>query len=262
MKTGYTLVISLICILISATASGQLAVRFHHLAGDKGLVTGHSYKTPAGDSLTISLLQYYISNIELTKAGGGTYTIPKKESFFLVKQQADSTKEITLTVPEGAYSAISFLVGIDSITSTQNIGERKGVLDPGRDMAAGESMYWTWNSGYIFFKMEGSSPAIPADATGFREFEFHIGGYGGFNSPTVNNIRRVTLHLPVKEPLQVRPGKKTIAHLQFDVLRVFNAVWNIDLKTQHHIMLTPVSARIADNYARGFTYRNTEYQNK
>lgn len=250
--------------LLAGTASpAQVLLHLDHRVGKQPLVLDSVwYRTSGGDSLTFSLLQYFISNIELIKTNGEKYTIPKKESFFLVKEQADSTRTIALTAPEGIYSAISFLVGVDSVTSTLCIGERKGVLDPGRDMSAGESMYWTWNSGYIFFKLEGSSPGIPADATGFRQFEFHIGGYGGYNSPTINNIRRVTIHLPAKEPLRVSTDKKTIVHLQFDVLQVLDAVWRIDLKTQHHIMLTPVSSRIADNYARGFTYRSVEYQNR
>lgn len=263
LKTAKFLPLLLTGLLAGAASTAQVLLRLDHRMGKQSLVLDSLvYRTPAGDSLRISLLQYYISNIELIKANGERYVIPKKESFFLVKEQADSTKKIALPVPEGIYSAISFLVGVDSVTSTLGIGERKGVLDPGRDMAAGESMYWTWNSGYIFFKLEGTSPTIPADATGFRQFEFHIGGYGGYNSPTINNLRRVTVRLPAKEPLRVGTHKKAIVHLQFDVLQVLHAVWTIDLKTQHHIMLTPVSSRIADNYARGFAYRSVEYQNK
>lgn len=253
----------LIGMLFCHTSTAQLLLRLDHRVGKQSLVLDSTvYRTPAGDSLRISLLQYYISNIELIRSRGEKHIIPKKESFFLVKEQADSTKTIALSAPEGVYSAISFLVGVDSVTSTLGIEERKGVLDPGRDMAAGESMYWTWNSGYIFFKLEGSSPTIPADATGFRQFEFHIGGYGGYNSPTINNIRRVTIHLPAKEPLRISMDQKAVLHLQFDILQVLKAAWTIDLKTQHHIMLTPLSSRIADNYAQGFSYRSVEYQTR
>lgn len=249
--------LSMIALLSCAVVPAQVTLRFdHHAGGRKFVPDKEFYKTSANDTVTISLLQYYISNIALLKNDGTTYTIPKNASFFLVKEQFDSSKSIVLDVPDGVYKAITFLIGIDSLTSTLNIEERKGVLDPGKDMAASESMYWTWNSGYIFFKMEGSSPNIPADKTGFRQFEYHIGGYGGYNSPTINNIRRVTIELPARSPLRVRNHKPATVQIRFDVLSVFN---QLDLKQQHHVMLTPASAQIADNYARGFTYGGTQY---
>lgn len=257
MKPLHPLYLSFIFILVCCTSTAQLVLRFNHRVGGQQLVTDSvTYKTAASEPFTISLLQYFISNIELTMKDGRKFPLPKKESFFLVKQDLDSSKTLVLHVPEGVYTAISFLVGVDSMTSTLPIEERTGVLDPGRDMAASESMYWTWNSGYIFFKMEGSSPAIPADKTGFRQFEYHIGGYGGYNSPTINNIRRITLPLPAKAPLQVRNNKKALVNIHFNVLQVID---HIDLSKEHHIMLTPASSRIAGNYAKAFSLAGTEF---
>ena len=239
---------------------GQLVIKFNNRVGTEDLKTDlENYKTTSGLPFSVSLLQYFISNFQLTKSNGEIVTIPKKESFFLVKQSIDSSRELMLNVPPGNYSAISFLVGIDSLTSTLPLTERTGVLDPGRDLAAGESMYWTWNTGYIFFKMEGGSSAIPADPTGFREFEFHIGGYGGYNSPTLNNIRKIDLR-PGKNKLAVRKNQKTVVSVTFDILKVFDSKTALDLKQHHHVMLAPVSADIADNYARGFSYEKTEYK--
>lgn len=237
---------------------GQLVIKFNNRVGKEAVTTDiEKYKTTNGTPFSISLLQYFISNIQLTKANGEVVPVAKTENFFLIKQHVDSSREIVLHVPPGNYSAISFLVGIDSLTSTLPLEERQGVLDPGRDLAAGESMYWTWNTGYIFFKMEGGSADIPADPTGFREFEFHIGGYGGFNSPTMNNIRKVVIDADNKKWTVAAKGK-TILALTFDVLSVFTT---IDLKQHHHIMLTEKSSDIADNYSRGFSFEKIEYRN-
>jgi len=46
-------------------------------------------------------------------------------------------------------------------------------------------MFWTWNSGYIFFKLEGNSP-VSTQPNG--KIEYHI---GGFQSPT-SAIRKYT----------------------------------------------------------------------
>ncbi|AXY72648.1 hypothetical protein D3H65_01070 [Paraflavitalea soli] len=255
-----TLSLSFMLLLVCCSATAQVVLHFDNRVGTQSLTNSQgAHKTTANEPFTVTLLQYYISNIELTKANGDKYIIPKKESCFLVKQHLDSSKSLAINLPEGLYTTISFLVGVDSLTSTLPIEERTGVLDPGRDMAASESMYWTWNSGYIFFKLEGSSPAIPADKTGFREFEYHIGGYGGYNTPTLNNIRRISLPLPSNAPLRVRNHQKAVVHIRFNVQQLLD---RIDLKKHHHIMLTPESARIADNYAAAFSYGGTDYPNK
>lgn len=238
----------------------QLTLQFdNRVAGRKLLTDTVSYATPQGDTLTVSRLQYFISNIMLRKASGEPWALPKAGNFFLVKQSDDTSRRIVIDVPAGVYKEISFLIGVDSLSSTLPVEQRTGVLDPAQGMSGGEGMYWTWNSGYIFFKLEGSSPSVPRDKTGFREFEYHIGGYGGYNTPTINNLRRVTLPLPERSPLRMRAGRKSVVHIRFDVATVLKG---IDLATQHHIMLAPASSRIADNYANAFTYGGIEYPNK
>ena len=64
------------------------------------------------------------------------------------------------------HDKIKFNLGIDSLTNVS--GVMGGDLDPTK------GMYWTWQSGYINFKMEGSSAVCP---TRNHEFQFHIGGY-------------------------------------------------------------------------------------
>ena len=49
-------------------------------------------------------------------------------------------------------------------------------------------MYWTWQSGYINFKLEGSSPLCN---TRHHAFEFHIGGY---HHP-YNSLQRISLNV-------------------------------------------------------------------
>jgi hypothetical protein len=47
-------------------------------------------------------------------------------------------------------------------------GALSGDLDPSK------GMYWSWQSGYINFKVEGKSPSCK---TRKNKFQFHIGGY-------------------------------------------------------------------------------------
>lgn len=259
-KPRSILLLLILPLLAGNMATAQLVLQLDHRAAGRKLVTDSvSYPTGGGDSLTISLLQYFVSNIELRKTSGEKLVLPRTGNYFLVRQSDDSSKRLVLNIPPGAYKEISFLIGVDSLTSTLPVEQRTGVLDPSQGMSSGEGMYWTWNSGYIFFKMEGSSPSVPRDKTGFREFQYHIGGYGGYNTPTINNLRRVTIALPARTPLRIRTGHKSIVHIRFEATAV---VKDIDLSRQHHIMLAPESAQIAGNYAAAFTYGGTEYPNR
>ena len=137
-----------------------------------------------GESLKITKLKYYVSNFVLTNADGTIYTVPQDSCYFLIDESDPATHEPALKVPEGEYKTLTFTVGVDSLRNTMDISKRTGVLDPATTAA---DMYWGWNSGYIFFKVEGTSPVITAAG---NVFQYHIGGFGGYSSPTPNNLKK------------------------------------------------------------------------
>jgi hypothetical protein len=75
--------------------------------------------------------------------------------------------QVKFDVPDNIkFNTLKFNLGIDSITN--NAGAMGGDLDPTN------GMYWTWQSGYINFKLEGVSSKCPSRN---HEFQFHLGGY-------------------------------------------------------------------------------------
>lgn len=80
----------------------------------------------------------------------------------------DASKEtsFSIDVKEGKYSQIEFLLGVDSVRNFS--GAQTGALDPMNDM------FWTWNSGYVMFKIEGHSDSSAATN---NKLEHHVGGY-------------------------------------------------------------------------------------
>jgi hypothetical protein len=242
----------------NSSATSELTLEFDNIAGDQQLILNNvNYINAAGESFTVSLLQYYISNIRLKKADGTVFAVPQKESYFLVQEQTPASRLCTVKVPVGEYKEVSFIVGVDSLRSTMPIGERTGVLDPGNFPSGHEGMYWSWNSGYIFLKMEGTSPAAPADPAGGHNYRFHIGGFGGYSSPTVNNIREVTLDLTAKGVAQVKTGRKSQVHINMDIQKIMNGTSNVSLATNSTVMFGAFSSNIADNYRNAFTHVHT-----
>lgn len=230
---------------------GTVVLEFDNVVGPQELVlSGPSYVNATGESFTVTTCKYYISNVVLYRQDGARYTIPQDSSYFLVDEASASSRLATLSrVPSGTYTSISFMIGVDSLRSASDVSRRTGVLDPG---TAAADMYWVWNSGYIFMKLEGSSPAAPEAPSGERMFRYHVGGFGGITSPTINNIRTVTLPIP-GAGMKVQRDKKTTMHLLADIMRIFDATPNVSIAANPTVMFAPFSSTIAGNYATMFS---------
>ncbi len=128
---------------------------------------GKSYFSESwNDSFTISTLRFYISEIELLNSDKVVYTFPKKHSL------VDAETQMNLNLPfqtSRKYDKIRFQIGVDSLSNANAV--MSGDLDPIH------GMYWTWQSGFIHWKIEGNSPSCP---TRNHFFQYHI---GGFRSP-------------------------------------------------------------------------------
>jgi hypothetical protein len=234
-----------------------LSIEFDNIAGGANLrLNSESYKTAAGDTFSVDLLQYFISNIKLLTTGGHEYIVPQDSSYFLIKESEAEARFARLQVPEGDYTSLTFTLGVDSLRSTMDVSKRKGVLDPAGGMENG--MYWGWNSGYIFFKMEGLSPQAPSDPTGQHKFRYHIGGFGGYSAPTINNIKTITLGLNAGGTAKVREGRKCNIHLLVDILKALNGSTNINIASNSAVMFSQFSVNIANNYVNMFSHDHTE----
>ena len=71
------------------------------------------------------------------------------------------------------------------------LGVQGGELDPTN------GMYWSWQSGYINFKFEGTALSCPARK---HVFQFHI---GGFQAP-YNTLQSVQLPLEHSDTLNLK----------------------------------------------------------
>lgn len=235
------------------TVKGNLTVEFDNIAGssDLQLNTG-SYTNAAGETFKVTKLKYYVSNFVLTNTDGTVYTVPQDSCYFLVDESDATTHEPLLKVPEGEYKTLSFTIGVDSLRNTMDISKRTGALDPA---GAAADMYWGWNSGYIFFKMEGTSPAVTMAG---NVFQYHIGGFGGYSAATANNIKTVTLDLTARGTPKVKAGKETNIHLMVDVMKVLNGTTNMSFAATPMIHSIAPGVPVANNYASMIRHDHTE----
>ena len=151
--------------------TGNLNLFFEGMVGLSPLVfSTQTYTNQAGNTYNVTMAKYYISNIKLTKTDNSVFVV--NNSYHLVDLSDSLLSLVKLSeVPYGNYKAIQFMIGVDS---TRNVsGAQTGALDP----ALG--MFWTWSSGYIMAKMEGTSPQSTAVGNNLK---FHVGGFSGANN--------------------------------------------------------------------------------
>lgn len=234
-----------------------LYIEFDNTVGSQDLVLDNKeYTTAPGDTFTVSQLQYFISNIRFQRNNGKDFVINQDDSYFLVQENDPSTQVIKLNVPSGDYRQVTFMLGVDSLRNTMHVSKRTGVLDPGGAMDNG--MYWNWNSGYIFFKMEGTSTAAPEDPTGNRKFRYHIGGFGGYKAKTINNIKTISIDLKEKGIVKPRKNRDATIRIKADILKVFSGAADVKIADHPSVMFSDYSVNIANNYSKMFLHDRTK----
>ncbi len=219
----------------NAPDNGKLILQFENYVGDKPLIMDTVfYKNSFGQSYTVSMFKYYVGNFHLKNSNGQEFI--SKGYFLLNQEDKNSMKIIIDSIPQGEYSATSFTLGVDSIDNCS--GAQSGALDPIN------GMFWAWNTGYVFLKMEGKSPASKSTA---KQLEFHIGGY---KEP--NNCIRI-IHLKLNQSIQVKEKKTNIVRIKADVSHLFSGANSIDFSKLSSVTDYRNAKAIADNYSTLFS---------
>ncbi len=220
-----------------APEGGTVEIDITHLFDAQPLqLNDSSYPTAGGDRIGITRLRYYLSNIRLRRHDGSWYVQPSGEKdssgYYLVDAGKPDTLKLRIPlVTPGDYEGLDFLIGVDAARNGK--GAQSGTLDPVN------GMFWTWTSGYIFFQLEGLTPAG-------QDITWHVGGR---TEPTLAR----SVYLPLGErPLQVKPPVLSTIHLQVDVAEAFRTPTEIDLDTMATAMDSKSGAIIADNIADMF----------
>jgi hypothetical protein len=215
----------------TAKADNRFTIFFEHYVGERRLAFDTAnYSNEQGQAYVVTKFKYYIGKIQLVKSDGGLIEFP---DYYLVNEEAELSKQVSLIVPAGSYTGINFKIGVDSLDNCS--GAQAGALDPVN------AMFWTWNNGYIFLKLEGKSPVSKSPG---GMFEFHIGGY---KSPA-NCIRTVTLKF--KTPVHSGSGE---VHIKADVAEVLKTPTTIDFSKLSSVTISKNASIIADNYMDMFS---------
>ena len=231
----------------SATKPHNIKISFTNTVRGKPLVLASEKYTnqyivdrvAQNEQYTITKLQYYISNISFTNSRNKV--VAENDSYHLISEVEDGVNEnsFSFALKPGTYKSVSFLIGVDSIKNIS--GAQTGALDPLN------GMFWTWNTGYIMFKVEGTSPQ---NNIADKKFEYHIGGFRGPN----NVLRRVELR--IAPSLEIKKESDTELVVEANLSKLWSD------KNPFRISEIPIctsegstAAKIADNFSKIFELR-------
>lgn len=195
-KTIFTVCFLWLCTDLLAQ---QTSVQFKAVFGTQDLIISEqTFKRNDGEEIQISALKFYCSKFRFWQ--NDVMVWEENNSYHLIDCANESSTSVVFEkIPQKAYNRITFSLGIDSLTNMS------GAL--GNDLDPSKGMYWTWQSGYINFKLEGKHPL---SATHDKEFQFHLGGY----QVPYNSIQNVTLN--------ITPEQNTIIYL--DVVLILKQI--------------------------------------
>ncbi len=183
------------------------------------------------------LLKYYITNFTLLR----TDSVEKNfKNYSLIDQGDDASRSFSEdTVLNGDYYAVRFFLGVDY--DHNHTGAQEGGLDPSK------GMIWTWNTGYIFYKHEGT---YTDSAGASHPFVYHYG----------NDRSLVSVSSPFPDSSINGANKKLYFRLNLDSL--YGAPTKLDFNADNSRM----SGRddgfwlsiMSNNFVHAFQYVKTE----
>lgn len=223
---------------VPSTNTATVKLFFQDVVDNENLEFNKKYLNQNGDTFTVNKFNYYISNIVLVKEDNGTWA--ETSSYHLIKHSGSSSDNyIDLNgVPPGNYKDIRFMLGVDS---TRNVsGAQTGDLDPAK---VGD-MFWSWNTGYIFLKLEGTAPKSPAVN---KSIVYHIGGYGG-----TNKAQRNFSFSFGTSPVLAKTNVNAVVQFKVNVNELFKTPNTISFAATNGYNVTSAGATVrlyADNYA-------------
>jgi hypothetical protein len=172
--------------------------------------------------------------------------LEKKNTYFLIDAKKTENVISFDNIDCGRYMSISFDLGVDSIDNCS--GAQDGALDPLNDM------FWTWNSGYVFFKLEGNSPNSNAD---LNRIQLHLGGYKNEDNIYTQILLSCDSLNNLSNAIIIHPGKETAIVIELNM----DNFWQKDINnpiSEMSVCMSPgrTAKKIAQRFVKLFSIRS------
>ncbi len=245
----FTILLSIMTFSFQISGKGPeatLSIYFRAYVHGEPLQLNKKYKNPFGETFEISRFRFYAGKIEpvysdaaLNTSDFTLYHVNSSAAYHLIDFSDSASTRIELPVTAGVCNGIQFQLGIDSIDQSQ--GAQTGALDPAK------GMFWTWNSGYQSFKIEGFSPVSSQPA---HLIAYHIGGY----RYPYNTVWKIKLNTTNNEVFRLTKGKKSTIEIPLDLDYLFDGPTPLFIKENPACTTAGELARkVSENFIGTFT---------
>ncbi|MEO0733451.1 MAG: MbnP family protein [Bacteroidota bacterium] len=138
-------------------------------SGEPLAIQSAAYDYPTGADLKVQLFQYYVSDLQLLPADGGT---PVELSDIELIRWMSATEEATTSrsfrVPAGSYSGLRFGLGVSPDLNATDPNNFRA------DFVLNENEFWNANARYVFAKIEANADLEP-DGLFDTSLTYHMG---------------------------------------------------------------------------------------
>jgi uncharacterized repeat protein (TIGR04052 family) len=192
-----------------------VTLRLRAVVGDAPFTCGTSYPGIGTSKATITAsdFRFYVHNVRLVNAKGDTVRAalqakePWQDSDVALVDFEDGTgsctngtpevhPEVTVLAPKGSYTGAAFTLGVPFARNHGDLAAQTGPLSLSR-------LFWSWNGGYKFLRIDMRATVGDSSATGWV---IHLGSTGctgeaGAKSPTsCANANRAEVRLTNFDP--------------------------------------------------------------
>lgn len=193
----------------------------------------------------VELLKFYLSNITLIKSNGSE--VLAKDIALINFENNHNTntnigETISISIEPDDYVGVKFGLGVDNNKNNEDPTTYK----EGEPLSIYEGMHWSWNTGYIFYKLEGKYDTLLNATTALRNtFFFHIG------------LNDLYITKSFTKNFSLNAGNTTTLRFNIDMQKAFvtnNQI--IDLKTENFTHTTgqvPLAIKARDLFLDAIT---------
>ena len=205
----------------NALAKGTFTVNKYF--GASPFVLNSTYTTDSGNTVTITDMKYWLSNLKFIKADGTEVSIQDSYYFMtdnnLIPADGDhfnayparKREDVDIWIPYGEYKGVKYSIGVDSVYNG-DLGKHAGELS---ETSRGLNVNWMWFSSYIFTRVQGTCTSC----TGTKPFKLDTGADSSYRTVTHNFQSNITVSKDNSSPKFV---------LKMDVKKLFTG---IDIQT-------------------------------
>jgi hypothetical protein len=158
-----------------ASTDGSVLIWFKGKVDNRNFLLNETYKHVKGWDYRLELVKFYISDIVFTTNNGISHALDTVAFIDFYENHLDSNTTgalLSLDVPEGSYTGLSFLIGVDSAHNHSD----PSTYSSDHPLSNYKGTHWDWNSGYRFVMIEGKMDTTTnSSGTLSHGFSYHVG---------------------------------------------------------------------------------------